>query len=164
MSVLWHQPRNRLQVAGRYESAGLEGLYDLPRAPHEHPNAVTQRMEDWIIGVREQHASWGAPKIRAWLQRKHPAVEKIPAESTIGEILKRNGLTVARKKRRSSRPASEPLAHATEPNTVWCADYKGWFRTQDGTRIDPLTIRMLAAGIYFVVRRWQIQILRTASR
>lgn len=50
---------------GRYESAGLEGLYDLPRAPHEHPNAVTQRMEDWIIGVREQHASWGAPKIRA---------------------------------------------------------------------------------------------------
>ncbi len=23
---------------------------------------------------------------------------------------------------------------------MWCADYKGWFRTGDGTRIDPLTI------------------------
>jgi transposase len=124
---------------GRYEAGGLEGLCDLSRAPHEHPNAVTQEMEDWIIGVREQHASWGAPKIRAWLQAKHPR-EKLPAESTIGEILKRNGLSVPRKVRRSSRPASQPLAHATEPNSVWCADYKGWFRTQDGTRIDPLTL------------------------
>jgi putative transposase len=124
---------------GRYESAGLEGLHDLSRAPPTHPNAVIPRVEDWIIGVREQHASWGAPKIRAWLQQKHPA-EKIPAESTIGEILKRNGLTIARKTRRSSRPASEPLAQATEPNTLWCADDKGWFRTQDGARIDPLTV------------------------
>ncbi len=123
----------------RYESGGLEELGDQSRAPHEHPNAVSEGMEDLIIAVRAQHASWGAPKIRAWLERKHPA-KSLPAESTIGAILKRNGLTVARKRRRSSRPASEPLAHASAPNTVWCADYKGWFRTQDGTRIDPLTI------------------------
>jgi hypothetical protein len=32
------------------------------------------------------------------------------------------------------------LAHASESNRVWCADYKGWFRTGDGQRIDPLTI------------------------
>jgi len=32
------------------------------------------------------------------------------------------------------------LAQAGECNAVWCADYKGWFRTRDGTRIDPLTI------------------------
>ncbi len=25
-------------------------------------------------------------------------------------------------------------------NQVWCADFKGWFRTQDGERCDPLTI------------------------
>src|SRR5438445_8566175 len=25
-------------------------------------------------------------------------------------------------------------------NRVWCADFKGWFRTGDGERIDPLTI------------------------
>src|SRR6266568_1711236 len=34
----------------------------------------------------------------------------------------------------------EPLAHADEANRVWCADFKGWFRTADGERIDPLTI------------------------
>src|SRR5216684_1816823 len=34
----------------------------------------------------------------------------------------------------------EPLAHAEEANRVWCADFKGWFRTADRQRIDPLTI------------------------
>jgi hypothetical protein len=35
---------------------------------------------------------------------------------------------------------TEPLEHAQHPNQVWCADFKGWFRTQDGERIDPLTL------------------------
>jgi transposase InsO family protein len=26
------------------------------------------------------------------------------------------------------------------PNRLWCADFKGWFRTGDGSRCDPLTI------------------------
>ena len=55
-------------------------------------------------------------------------------------MLKRSGLVVARKKRRRTAPYSEPLAHADGPNRVWCADFKGWFRTGDGERIDPLTI------------------------
>ncbi len=28
----------------------------------------------------------------------------------------------------------------TGPNDVWATDFKGWFRTRDGARIDPLTI------------------------
>jgi putative transposase len=123
----------------RYESGGWEALRELSRAPHQHPNAVSAAMEELVIAVRDKHASWGAPKIRAWLKREHGSKE-IPAESTIGAILKRSGLTVPRRRRRTSRPASEPLAHAGAPNAVWCADYKGWFRTADGTRIDPLTI------------------------
>ena len=27
-----------------------------------------------------------------------------------------------------------------EPNQVWCIDFQGWFRTQDGERCDPLTM------------------------
>lgn len=123
----------------RYEAEGMKGLEDRSRAPHHVPRAVGPEMEDLVIGVREQHPSWGAPKIRARLQRDYPD-RKLPAESTIGEILKRNGLTVARKRRKRSRPTSQPLAHAGAPNVVWCADYKGWFRTGDGTRIDPLTV------------------------
>lgn len=124
---------------GRYEAGGLEGLKDQSRAPHEHPNAISEAMEDLIISMREKHPSWGAPKIRGKLETEG-GDKKIPAESTIGAILKRHGLTVRRKRRRSSERRSEPLAHAGAPNAVWCADYKGWFRTGDGRRIDPLTI------------------------
>jgi len=124
---------------GRYEGGGLEGLRDLSRAPHRQPNAVSEEMEDLVVAMRERHPSWGAPKIHARLRQDH-ADKNIPAESTIGALLKRNGLTVSRKRRRKSRVASEPLAHAGAPNAVWCADYKGWFRTGDGQRVDPLTI------------------------
>ena len=123
----------------RYEEQGLEGLRDLSRAPHHHPNEISPEIEERVIAMRAEHPTWGAPKIHSKLGSILRA-EKVPAESTIGAILKRNGLTVNRKRRRHSRRASEPLAHAGAPNTVWCADYKGWFRTADGTRIEPLTI------------------------
>ncbi len=58
----------------------------------------------------------------------------------MGELLRREGLVIARKKRRRVEPYSAPFAAATEPNRVWCADFKGWDRTQDGARIDPLTL------------------------
>jgi transposase InsO family protein len=54
--------------------------------------------------------------------------------------LVREGLVVARKERLRTAPYSEPLAHAEEANRAWCADFKGWFRTADGGRMDPLTI------------------------
>jgi len=124
----------------RYEAEGLEGMRDRSRLPHRRPNEVGEELEDLVIRVREQHPRWGAPKIRARLQRERGG-ERIPAESTIGAILKRHGLTVPKRAgRRRHGPVAEPLSQAEGPNTVWCADYKGWFRCQDGTRIDPLTI------------------------
>lgn len=123
----------------RYAECGREGLEEHSRAPHNHPNEVSSEMEDLVVGMREKHPSWGAPKIRARLQKEQTG-QIIPAESTIGEILKRNGLTVARKRRRASRGGEQKLAPAGGPNHVWCADFKGWFRTGDGRRIDPLTI------------------------
>jgi transposase InsO family protein len=123
----------------RYEAKGLEGLWELSRAPHKHPNQVTGEMEDRVIGMREKHPNWGAPKIRARLIRDY-GEKGIPVESTLGEILKRNGLTTPRRRRRTSRVSEQKLAVAGGPNQVWCTDYKGWFRTGDGERIDPLTI------------------------
>ncbi len=123
----------------RFEAGGLNGLRDQSRAPHRHPNQLAPKVEKLIIELRTQHPSWGAPKIRARMKRDHAAIA-LPAESTIGAILQRNGLTVARKRRPRSRPSSQPLAHAEQSNQVWSADFKGWFRTADGDRIDPLTI------------------------
>jgi len=123
----------------RYEAWGLGGLRDLSRAPQYHPNEVPEEVEEEVLALRGKHPYWGARKIRAWLEQAHAGVG-VPVVSTIGSLLKRNGLTVPRKRRPTARPSSEPLAHADGPNRVWCADFKGWFRTADGMRIDPLTI------------------------
>jgi hypothetical protein len=55
-------------------------------------------------------------------------------------MLKREGLVVEKRRRPKTPPYTQPLAHADEANRVWCADFKGWFRTQDGERIDPFTL------------------------
>jgi transposase InsO family protein len=123
----------------RYEGGGLDGLRDQSRAPLRHPNALSDAIEDEVIALRAKHPSWGAPKIRARLARDHAGLA-LPAESSIGAILKRKGLTVTRRKRPHSRPSAEPLVLAGSSNEVWSADFKGCFHTTDGTRIDPLTI------------------------
>jgi transposase InsO family protein len=83
--------------------------------------------------------TWGPRKLQRVLEKNEPG-RVWPATSTIGALLKREGLVVARKKRSRTAPYTQPLAHATNSNRVWCADFKGWFRTADGERIDPLTI------------------------
>jgi transposase InsO family protein len=123
----------------RYEEQQLEGLRDRSRAPHHHPNALPADLEDLVVAIRGKHPTWGAPKIRACLERDY-GQGRVPAESTIGALLHRLGLTVPRKRRAKVRRCSEPLAHADGPNRVWCADYKGWFRSGDGRAIYPLTI------------------------
>ena len=122
----------------RYDQEGVEGLKDQSRAPREHPNALDDSVEEQVIAIREKHPSWGARKIRACLERDEAPV--VPATSTIGAILRTNGLTLNLRRKPASRPTAGPLAHATEANRVWCADFKGWFRTADRERIDPLTI------------------------
>jgi putative transposase len=123
----------------RYAREGLEGLPDRSRAPHEHPNEVAESVERQVLAVRGKSPLWGARKIRAHLMRTG-CRGTVPATSTIGLILKSHGLTVARKGRQRACPRGEPLVQADAPNRVWCADFKGWFRTGDGTRCDPLTI------------------------
>lgn len=122
----------------RYETAGAVGLEDRSRAPLSHPNAIETAMEDRIVEARAMHPLWGARKIRALLERQ--GVSKMPATSTIGLVLKESGLTLSHKRRRGAHPNAIPITDAGEPNQIWSADFKGWFRTQDGKRCDPLTI------------------------
>jgi putative transposase len=63
-----------------------------------------------------------------------------PAPSTMGDLLRRSGLSEACRRPRYVIPLTQPLAAAQAPNEVWTADFKGWFRTGDGTRCDPLTV------------------------
>jgi len=123
----------------RYEAQGPPGLQDRSRAPRHHPKAVPAEVEVAILESRAAHPTWGPKKVRAWLEVHRPH-GSWPAASTFGEILKRHGLTVRRKKRRPTPPYTEPFAACDGPNAVWCMDFKGWFQTGDGARCDPLTI------------------------
>jgi len=123
----------------RYQSLGLSGLHDQSRAPCRHPNETPRELAELIVGLRRRYPTWGPKKLRVLLERKYPQMPW-PGCSTIGEILRRAGLTVPRKRRRRTPPHTQPFAACDGPNAVWCADFKGWFRTGDGSRCEPLTI------------------------
>ena len=123
----------------RHRELGVEGLVERSRAALRHANQTPQAVERMIVELRQAHMKWGPRKLKRILERDEPG-RGWPAASTIGALLKREGLVVGRRQRLRTQPYTEPLAHADGPNRVWCADFKGWFRTQDGERIDPLTL------------------------
>jgi putative transposase len=123
----------------RFEASGLEGLKDQSRAPRTHPNAVSANIQRQLLRLKADKPLWGAPKLRhKLLERLGP--EDCPAESTISEILRRHGLSARRGRARRAVPSEQPLAHCQQANQVWCADFKGWFRTANGQKCMPLTI------------------------
>jgi transposase InsO family protein len=123
----------------RFDARGREGLTDGSHAADAHPNATDPRVAEYVATLRRRHPTWGPKKLRSWLAKRAPA-EPWPAPSTIGEILRRRGLSKPQQRVRRTPPWTAPLTHATEPNAVWSIDFKGWFRTGDGERCDPLTM------------------------
>ena len=123
----------------RYALGGAPALADQSRAPHQQAQATSEPIVKAILGARSDHRRWGPEKRRAWLQRRQPD-QHWPAASTIGEILKRAGLTAKRGQRLWVAPTPGRLHSAQAANAVWCADFKGYFHCQDGTRCDPLTV------------------------
>jgi len=123
----------------RYETDPAAGLADRSRAPKAHGRAMAASMRDAILALRGRHPHWGPKKLRAILAERHPC-ETWPAASTMGELLRREGVSQPRRRPRYVVPLTQPLAAAREPNDVWTADFKGWFRTADQTRCDPLTV------------------------
>jgi transposase InsO family protein len=124
----------------RYDGFGASGLVDQSRAPHTHPNSVPEELADRLVGLRRAHPTWGPRKVLAALRNLEPKLE-LPAASTVGELFKRHNLVTPRPPgRRRSPPMTDPFGSCTEPNDVWCTDFKGYFRTRDGARCDPLTL------------------------
>ena len=137
------------KMIGRHDAEGDAGLLDRSRAPHHPPNATPPELVDWIIEMKRGHPLWGPKKVIGRLRLIEPDASW-PSPSTAGVILDRAGLVKRRRRRRRSTPWGEPFSGAKRPNDVWSIDFKGWFRTADGTRIDPLTVQD-AASRYLLV-------------
>jgi transposase InsO family protein len=123
----------------RYASEGADGLKERSRAPVEHGRARPDEIVSAVLALRERFPHWGPKKLRVKLGECMPSVA-LPAASTIGEWLRQEGLTEPRKRRRHCTPSRGRLLAADAANAVWCIDFKGWFRTGDGKRCDPLTL------------------------
>jgi transposase InsO family protein len=123
----------------RYKVGGPSGLEERSRAPHRMPWAIEDEMQELLIAARCQHPSWGPRKLLAWLERRHRG-RHFPAPSSVGDLLRRRGLVKPRRRRRRVQPRVARPGRYDAPNATWCADFKGWFRTGDGERCDPLTI------------------------
>jgi transposase InsO family protein len=114
------------------------------------PTKVSDEMEDFLVAARKDKPTWGPKKLRAWLLHHRPELE-LPAPSTIGEVLRRRGMTTSPRRRiRATTATTQPFASVTGPNATWCVDFKGHFRMRDGVRCYPLTI--LDAYSRFLVR------------
>src|SRR5512135_2805435 len=44
---------------GRYNQLGLDGLKDLSRAPHNHPNALSDIVQRAILEIKSRFPKWG---------------------------------------------------------------------------------------------------------
>lgn len=122
-----------------YVSGGVSGLSDRSRRPQRCPHGLSDAVGERCVAVRRLHSSWGPRKVRAWLMLNESG-ETWPAASTIGALFDREGLTVKRRVRRRTPPHGAPFAACHAANDVWTIDFKGWFRTGDGRRCDPLTL------------------------
>jgi transposase InsO family protein len=127
------------EVWQRYKDRGAEGLLPQSRAPKHIPHRTPQALVDVVVQARKEHPTWGAKKLKVMLENRYET--KLPAHSTICEMLKRAGLVEPSRKRRVgvARP-TRLLTEAVAPNDVWCADYKGQFRLGDQTYCYPLTL------------------------
>jgi putative transposase len=123
----------------RYEALGVAGLEERSRAPHCHWASTPAELVVRVIEARKRKPYWGPKKLLAALSTEDGSV-KWPSASTIAQILRREGLSEPRRRRRRALTVDQPFAEIAAANDAWCIDFKGWFRTGDGTRCDPLTV------------------------
>jgi putative transposase len=129
------------ELIAQFKAEGLDGLKPRSRAPHQHPNAISQAVAGAVIRAKAAHPSWGPKKLQPLRDEPEAITTHWPVASTRGAILARAGLVVPRRKPRPHvPPRTQPFGSVTQANDTWCADFKGWFRTADGARCDPLTI------------------------
>jgi len=124
----------------RYAFDGLKGLQPRSHRPHTSPQRTDIDIEKLVVAERRLHRTWGPRKIQVVLQTKH-GIESPPAHSTIGEILRCQGMSAARRRKPGAHCATnDGLTEPTQPNHVWTVDFKGYFNLGNHQRCDPLTV------------------------
>ena len=131
------------KIYDRDKDNGVTAFTDRSRRPYRQANRLPAPIEATIVRLKREYPGWGAPKIREKLrQRVTPLL--LPAISTVHAVLDRHGL-VHRRRHRRPGPSHTALSRPTEPNALWCADYKGEFMLGNRRYCYPLTITDFAS-------------------
>jgi hypothetical protein len=111
-----------------------------------------ERYRQWILAERRRRPTWGAPKLLWGLRQRQPR-RRLPSARTVARWLQAAGVVPRRRVRHRITPrALQPARRARHSNEVWTFDWKGWIRTGDGAKIEPLTVRDLGSRLVLWVQ------------
>jgi len=107
-------------IVERYEEEGWNALLERSRKHFNHPMKTPKDLEEHLIADRERHPRYGCRKLRYMLHRDHGVPEEeLPSETTVNNILKRNGLIAVRRKALRRIKNQYPYFDPQEPNEIW---------------------------------------------
>lgn len=125
----------------RKRSMSGEMLADRGRRPQRLGRSCEEAWKIAALEARACHSTWGASKLR-WVLRQEHKRRKVPSIRTLHRWLKAAQQVTA-------RPWCAPIGpkqvqanwvFPRRANDVWSIDFKGWFRTADGSRVYALTV------------------------
>ena len=137
----------------RFIQGGRRALHDQSRRPIRSPARMGRIWIERLRWLRRRQSSWGARKIAGYWRWIYPRGRR-PSSRTLNRYLVEIGVVRHRRRRSPGGPQvlRAPLTVPIRPNQVWTVDFKGWFRTRDGQRVEPLTVRDLFSRFVLGVR------------
>ena len=123
----------------RYMNCGPDWAMERSHSARVIANRTPLEIEQALMGMRMRHPTWGARKLLNEVGLIHPQW-KLPHESTVCDMLKRNGHVRKQSKKRRLGHPGRPSSVVACPNDCWSADFKGQFRLGNGLYCYPLTV------------------------
>jgi transposase InsO family protein len=114
----------------RYQAAGIAGVVEKSRRPHESPRKTAREIEARVVALRQERPDWGARKLQVLLAREQVRLPVI----TVHRILLRRGLVRPEDR---FQTATQRFERSTA-NQLWQMDFKspaGW-----NAAVGPLSI------------------------
>lgn len=112
-----------------------EPMADRSRTPLTTPGKTPVDMEAEIVRIRKIHPAIGAVKLRRIME--NAGYTNLPCAKTFNNIFHRHGLI---EKEASQAAMPYQRFEKSAPNEMWQADFKGYFRMDNGHQCHPLNI------------------------
>jgi putative transposase len=129
------------KLKARFEAAGWPGVGPRRRGPKGWSTPQAQYYQSWVLAERRGHPFWGARKLWWRLRTEHRG-RRLPSGRTLERWLRKAGVVQKRSPRRRVNPQPlQTVPCSRRSNDRWTVDWKGWIRSGDGRKVEPLTVR-----------------------